>query len=126
MFSSPYLVLGSARLMFARQPFEEFAHLLLLRGLRLHPVSDELLLLAHMRDEALDAFGEIGERGGALALVQRIEGGGFFGQHFGAWRVRRLGVARQEVFKFGVEAILRLARLQIEEAENERTGKAEQ
>ena len=65
-------------------------------------------------------------RGRALALVERIEGDDFFGQDFGGRRRRRLGMAGEEIFEFGVEAVLRLARLQIEKAENERTGKAEQ
>ena len=40
--------------------------------------------------------------------------------------VRSLHGGREPVFQFGVEAVLRLARLQIEEAEHQRAGKAEQ
>ena len=54
---------------------------------------------------------QVGQRGkrGAVSLDQRIG-----------------GIGGQRIFEFGVEAVLRLAGLQIEEAEDERAGEAEQ
>ena len=49
-----------------------------------------------------------------LRLDRRLDGRG------------RLRVARQELLEFGIEAVLRLSRLQIEKAEDERAREAEQ
>ena len=107
----------------AQQP----ADVLLLRGLRLDPVADLLLLLAHVADQGLNALGEARHRRRALALVLRI------GRRRPCARAPRrrgaglrLDMAGEKILQLGVEAVLRLPRLQIEEAEDQRAGEAEQ
>src|SRR6185369_11078457 len=121
----------------AHHDLKELLDFALLRGLRVHPVADHLLFSTHMVDETLDRLGKIGHGGGrgfaGLDLIdgaaQAVDRGPDFaayagrGCRFGGLIVDSRG---QPVLEFRVEAVLRLARLQIEETEHERTGKAEQ
>src|SRR6516165_4369220 len=64
----------SALLMLAREALEQPLDLAVLLGLAVGPFPDHLLLGAHMRDQPLDRFGEIGHcrgRGAAAAVLDR-------------------------------------------------------
>ena len=87
--------------------------------------------------QALDRLGQIGHGGGgALAgaglidrLAQAIDGRAHLaGAAAGHDRLGGLVVngGGEPVFQFGVETVLRLARLQVEEAEHQRAGETEQ
>src|SRR5271163_2393286 len=65
----------SARLAFARKAPQQPADFFLLGGLRLHPIADLLLLLAHVRDQRLNALGKARHRGRAFALIESIADG---------------------------------------------------
>src|SRR5258708_7092181 len=123
----------------ARDAFQQAADLAVLLALAVGPFADHLLLGAHVRDQRLDRFGETGDRWGGA-------GAGGASREQGARRLARglelaartaaarcngdLAAAifahggREPVLEVGVEAVLRLARLQIEEAEDQRAGKA--
>src|SRR6476620_5773220 len=121
----------------AHHDLKELLDLALLRSLRVHPVADHLLFSTHMVDEALDRLGKIGHSGrSGLAGLDLVDGAAQavdrrtdFATHagsdcrFGGLIVDGRG---QPILELRVEAVLRLARLQIEETEHERTGKAEQ
>src|SRR5215813_3865084 len=121
----------------AHHDLKELLDLALLRSLRVHPVADHLLFSTHMVDEALDRLGEISHRGrSGLAGLDLIDGatqtldrGTNLAGHAGHSR-RFSGLivdgGGQPILEFRVEAVLRLARLQIEETEHERAGEAEQ
>src|SRR5262249_61930616 len=125
---APLVLLG-----LAREAFEQPLDFAVLFALAVGPFPDHLLLGAHMRDQALDGVGKIGYcryraavaaafldgcaqpldcalqvAAGALAAAVFANGGG------------------EPVFEIGVEAVLRLARLQIEKAEDQRTGESAQ
>src|ERR1700679_1732880 len=59
---------------FTDQAAQQPADIVLLGRLRLDPIADLLLFLAHMRHEGLNALGEVRHRRGALALILRIDG----------------------------------------------------
>ena len=97
----------------------------LLLGLRIDPVADHLLLGAHVLDEALDRFGEIGHRVGrglarsgvADRLLEPVDRELDLGRRRRPPTRPRLGVdaeiahrGREPVLELGVEAVLRLAR----------------
>ena len=92
---------------------QQLANFLLLPVLRVDPIADHLLFVAHVADQRLDALGEIGHRGRAAPVIAGI---GDFGR---GRRSLGLDVARQKVLELGIEAVLRLARLKVEEAENQ-------
>ena len=88
-----------------------------------------------MRHQALDRIRQVGHRRGGAAVVaaflhrhaQSLDGvlqvaGGASGALAGIFLHGR----GQPVFQIGVEAVLRLTRLQVEEAEDQRAGEAEQ
>src|SRR5271167_3633451 len=58
---------------FADQAAQQPADVVLLGRLRLDPIADLLLFLAHMRHQSLNAFGEVRHRCRALALILRID-----------------------------------------------------
>ena len=112
-------------------------------GLGLDPVADHLLLGAHVVDQPLDRFGEIGHGGGrrparsALGdgLAQSLDRRSEISRRRARdrHRARRLALdaeimhrGGEPILEFGIEAVLRLARLQVEEAEHERACKPEQ
>ena len=142
---------GTGLLQRARDRLQQRLNLALLLRLRFDPAADHLLLAAHVLDETLNAFGEIGHRGcGALASRRAGGGGGTCRpglpgvyatgarwRRAGRRRGRRaaaridqvrveVGDRREPVLKVVVEHALRLAGLQVEEAEDERAGQAEQ
>ena len=79
-----------------------------------------------MRHEGLNALGEVRHRRGALALILRIDGPTLTGRLVDDRHGLGLDVAGQEVLEFGVEAVLRLPRLQIQKTEDQRAGETEQ
>ncbi len=94
-----------------------------------------MLLGAHMRHQALDRLGQIGHRGrgvaaaaaaflerGAEAIDRALHVAGGAGLIAGNAAYR----GGKPVLEVGVEAVLGLARLQVEEAEDQRAGEAEQ
>ncbi len=99
------------------------------------PVAHHLLFATHAFDQSLNAFSQIGERrrcalAGGLATLQILN---MFGEIAHATDIIfrcQIGVKirdrRKPVFKFGVEAVLRASCLQIEKAQDERSGKAEE
>src|SRR5689334_3969255 len=105
------------------EAFEQPLDLAALLALAVSPFADHLLLGAHMRHQSLDGFGEVGHRRGVAAaaaffycraeLVERR--GEIAGHPLAAILAHRGG---EPVFEVGVEAVLRLARLQIEKAED--------
>ena len=108
----------------------------MLLGLAIHPIADRLLLNAHLRNQALDRFSQIGHggRGGLVTAglgnsgtqplnrVSHVARTTVGEDGFGGVVVDRSG---EPVFEFGVEPVLGSTRLQIEKAEHQRTGKAE-
>src|SRR5271154_6131789 len=102
----------------ADQATQQPADVVLLGGLRLDPIADLLLLLAHMGDQGLNALGQARHRRRALALILRIEGA------FSGWGVLHDGVggghdlSGQKILKLSVKTIRRLPRLQIQKTEN--------
>src|ERR1700716_1149813 len=58
----------------ARDVLEQFLDLAVLLALAVGPFADHLLFGPHMRDQALDGFGEVGHRrGGAAAAAALFE-----------------------------------------------------
>src|SRR5260221_2164397 len=119
----------------ARDPLEQFLDFAVLLALAVGPFADHLLLGPHMCHQALNGFGEVGHRScGAAAGAALFEGGPqpIDGSLKFAARARSAlaGISThgggEPVFEVGIEAVLRLARLQIEKAEDQRTGKSEQ
>src|SRR6266700_1964837 len=125
----------------ARDAFQEAPDLAVLLALAVGPFANHLLLGPHVRDQRLDGFGETGHRRGGAAA------GGAFLEHDAQPLDRGLELAARNaaarcdghlaaaifahgggepVFEVGVEAVLRLARLQVEEAEDQRAGEAKQ
>ena len=113
-------------------------HLALLVGLLLDPAAHDLLFAAHVLHKALDAFGQIGHRGrGALrrtagAAAAFMHGGrqAFDGDAQVLARGSRafanveharieVGDRREPVFQLGIELVLRLSGLQVEEAQDQ-------
>src|ERR1700733_3861638 len=111
---------------FADQATQQPADVVLLGGLRLDPIADLLLLLAHMGDQGLDALGQARHRRRALALILRIDGDGLACGFLHDGRRVGLHMAGQKILKLSVEKIRPLPRLQIQKTENQRTGEAEQ
>src|SRR5262245_46217834 len=118
----------------AHHDLKELLDLALLRSLRVHPVAYHLLFSTHVVDEALDRLGKTGHgcrsRLAGLDLVdgatQALDRGTNLAGHTGrSGRLSGLIVdcSGQPILEFRVEAILRLARLQIEETKHQRTGK---
>ncbi|EAV45693.1 hypothetical protein SIAM614_23777 [Stappia aggregata IAM 12614] len=111
----------------------------MLFALGLGPVAHHLLFGAHMFDEALDAFRKIGHGlVGILAatFLDAFLQGGDRGLYL--FDARRIGCVEQAffrinvgdrgepVFQFVVESVLRLAGLQIQEAQHQRARETEQ
>ena len=113
---------------FVQQAAEELADVLLLYRLCVDPVANLLLLGAHMADQGLNAFGERCDRlGVTLIFDRRLPALGNDRPLRHCFRDRRrLHVAGEKLLEFGIEPILRLPRLEIEKAEDERTRKPEQ
>ena len=120
---------------------QRVAHRLLLVRLGLDPVAHDLLLRAHVLDQARNAVGKVGHGGGdarigaAAVLLHAAQSfrqdadlvGGLDLGRFGDDDVGgQIGDRGQPVFEFGVEACLGAASLQVEEAEHQGTGQAEQ
>ena len=146
----PSAILPAGRLQRLGDRLEQRLHLALLLGLGLDPASDHLLLAAHVLDEALDALGEVGHGGGgalgrpiagcaAGAVAAFLDGARqaldrdaevLRGGPGAAAALDQVGIEvgdrRQPVLEVVVEHALRLAGLQVEEAEDERAGEAEQ
>ena len=133
LWSALYSRCAGARAIDLEQPLD----LAMLAGLAVDPFADQLLLAAHMVNEALDRLREVRHRGGrrlvgaALGdhLVQSLDCGidvaaGGRRRHVLAAEIAHRG--GEPILELGVEPVLRLARLQIEEAEDQRTGEAEQ
>ncbi len=79
----------------------------------------------HMANQSLDALGERRDRlGVALMLDCRLRHGRRLRHRLDDGR--RLDVAGEKLLELGIKPILRLARLEVEEAEDERTREAEQ
>src|SRR6266702_4855382 len=125
----------------ARDAFQEAPDLAVLLALAVGPFANHLLLGPHVRDQRLNSFGKARHRRGGAAA------GGAFLEHDAQALDRGLELAARNaaarcdghlaaaifahgggepVFEVGVETVLRLARLQVEEAEDQRAGKAEQ
>src|SRR3954469_8595183 len=128
---------------FAHQNFEQTANVPMLLGLRIDPVADHLLLGAHVVDQPLYRFGEIGHGSGRRPvrpavgdrLPQTLDGHSQVARERAWQRARRRLVAadaeiahggREPVLQLGIEAVLRLAGLQVEESQHERAGQSEQ
>src|SRR4029077_2412822 len=115
------------------ESLQEPLDLAILLALSVGPFPDHLLLGAHVRDEALNGFGQIGHRSrgaaACTAFFQRLPQPVDRGLQFTA-RSLLAGIVAyrgsQPVFELGVEAVLRLARLQVEKAEDQRTRKTKQ
>src|SRR4030081_3187497 len=120
----------------ARDPLQQFLDLAVLLALAVGPFADHLLLVPHMRDQPLNGLGEVGHRrGGAAATAaflqrrpQLRDGGLKFAAARGGAALAGIAAPRggPPVFEVGIEPVLGLARLQIEKAEDQRTGEAEQ
>ena len=114
-------------------------------GLQLDPVANHLLLRAHVVDQPLDGFGEIGHGGGGcpveppsvIASRNRsidVLRSARIAAHRRGRRAERVVVVDDEIahgagkpiLEIGIEAVLRLARLQVEEAQHERARQSEQ
>src|SRR4029079_10637709 len=115
-----------------RDPLQELLDLAVLFALAVGPFADHLLLGAHVRDQALDRFGEVGHRRRGIAAAAAFLGYGpkLFHHmlYFAASAVAVTFAHRggEPVFEVGIEAILRLARLQVEKAQDQRTREAKQ
>ena len=103
-------------------------------ALAVGPFADHLLLGAHMRDQALDGLGEVGHRRrGAAAAAALFSHRAypfhrmlqFAGDAGSAVAIFAYG-GGEPVLEVGVEAVLRLARLQVEKAQDQGAGEAEQ
>ena len=92
---------------------------LLTRGLRLDPISDQLLLRPHMLHERLNAFGEIAHGGDIRAFIRalgnREREAINRGVHIGHNELRKIGrdlrrrdEARQPIFQLAIKAVLGL------------------
>src|SRR5271154_4106879 len=92
----------------ADQATQQPADVVLLGGLRLDPIADLLLLLAHMGDQGLNALGQARHRGRALALILWIDCDCLACRFIHDGRRLGLDMAGQKILKLGVEAILRL------------------
>src|SRR5277367_2358009 len=88
---------------FADQATQQPADVVLLCGLRLDPIADLLLLLAHMGDQGLDALGQARHRRRALALILRIDGDGLACGFLHDGRRLGLDMAGQKILKLSVE-----------------------
>src|SRR5262245_35493638 len=64
-----------ARLVLAGDALQKTRHLAVLRRLRVRPVADHLLLVAHMANEAVDRLGEVCHRGGRLTVRAGLRDG---------------------------------------------------
>src|ERR1700722_20644797 len=60
----------------ARDPLEQLLDLAILLALAVGPFADHLLFGAHMRDQSLDGFGEIGHRSRRAAAAAAFLPGG--------------------------------------------------
>ena len=139
--------------MFAGEILQHRGDLRLAHGLLVHPFAHDLLLGAHLPYELIDALGELAHRfivaagsslgTGAVRLLQPVGQGRERALHVehgavelaahlvragrrGAACRRQFGDARQPFLQLVVEAVVCMARLQIEKAEDERSGKAEE
>src|SRR3569833_604575 len=114
-----------------QQPLDFAALLALADG----PFANHLLLGPHVADQSLDRLGEVGHRRGGAAVAAFLHRGAqpldgsrqFAAAASGADAVAAIFAYRggEPVLEIGVEAVLRLARLQIEEAEAQRAGETE-
>src|SRR5882672_9937855 len=119
----------------ASDALEQFLDLAVLLALAVSPFADQLLLGPHMRDQALNGFGEIGHRrhgaAAAAALFEARPQTFDRGLKLAAGaRGALAGISAhgggEPVFEIGIEAVLGLARLQVEKAQDQRSGEAEQ
>src|ERR1700743_1471059 len=123
-----------ALLRLAREALQQLLDLAVLLALAVGPFPDHLLLGAHMRDQTLDRFCEVGHRRGgaaaaAAALLERGAQPVDRALQLAAPpppRPRRASAENsapgggEPVLQIGIEPVLRLARLQIQEAEDQR------
>src|SRR5450631_3499735 len=119
---------GTSPLALLRLPGEALEQPLdfaILLALAIGPFADHLLLGAHMRDQSLDGLGEVGHgcRGVAVAVVldrgaQPLDRG----RQLAAGAVAGIFAHRggEPVLEVGIEAVLCLAGLQVEEAQEDR------
>src|SRR6185437_13767189 len=116
-----------------REPLQEALDLAVLLTLAVGPFPDHLLLGAHMRYQPLDRLGEVRHRcSGAPATAsfldsrpQPLERDRNLAGRAALIAIMAHGGGKP-VLEIGVEAVLRLARLQIEEAEDQGASEAEQ
>src|SRR5262249_52427455 len=124
----------SAFLLLAGEALKQALDLAVLLALAVRPFPDHLLLGAHMRNEPLDRFREVRHRRCRAAAATFLDGSAEpldYGRELAgggpapaaAIFAHRRG---QPVLEIGVEAVLRLARLQVEKTKHQRTRKAEQ
>ena len=121
---------------------ERAAHRLLLLGLRLDPVAHDLLLVAHVLDEAGMPSARLAMavatrwleppvscsvlQAARTSALQLVGCDRCWHASTHAMSEDRSVTRRQPVFQLGVETVLRAAGLQVEKADDQRAGKAEQ
>ncbi len=112
----------------------------MLHRLRIDPFANQLLLAAHVNDQALDGFGEVRHRARcplAWAAVrhdvaQTLDHRADFsarvphrGGHIGGRAAEIAHRGREPVLQIRVEPVLGLAGLQVEKAQDQRSGETE-